>query len=204
MSVPLAMDVVKQKLVETDEWKSWTSLTSAQILELLDLIVNDSFFKHEGDYYHQISGCTMGLLVSSVIAKLVLQKIESVTLTTSPAKVHWWCWYVNDSNVCLRHTDIQDFHNHLNIQFNVEHQTIALLYAIFTVLGDGHVEVGVHRKATYTDKYLAFDSHGELQSKAAVVKTLLDCVNVIPSNVHKRQKEIHKVVKDLRIIRILA
>ena len=74
----------------------------------------------------------------------------------------------------------------LNIQFTVKHQTIAFLYTIFTILGDG--------------QYLAFDSHGQLQSKAAVVKTLLDCANVIPSNVHKRQEEICKVVKDLRII----
>ena len=209
--VPLGMDVAKRKHVETDEWKSRTSLTSAQILELLDLIVNNSYFKHEGDYYHQISGCAMVSPVSSAIAELVMQEIESIALATLPVAIRWWRRYVDDSNVCLRRTDVQDFHDHLNainpnIQFTVElpfdtgkHQTIAFLDTICTVPGDGQIDVGVHRKATHTDKYLAFDSHSPLQSKAAVLKTLLDHANVIPSNDHKRKEEICKVVKDLRI-----
>ena len=183
--VPLAMDVVKRKHPETDQWKSRTSLTSAQILEFFQLIVNNSYYKHEGDYYHQILGCGIGSHVSSVIAELVMQEIESIALATSPVPVRWWCLYVDDSNVCLRRTDVQDFHDHLNtinqnIQFTVdlpfdagEHQTIAFLDTICMMLGDGQIEVGVHRKATYTDKYLTFDSHSPLQSKSERVKRII-------------------------------
>ena len=93
-----------------------------------------------------------------------------------------------------------------NIQFTVklpfdarEYHTIAFFDTTCTVLADGQIEIGVHRKTTHTDKYLAFDSHSPLQSKVAVVKTLLDRANVIPSNDRKRQEEKCKVVRDLRI-----
>ena len=63
----------------------------------------------------------------------------------------------------------------------------------------GQVEVAVHRKVTHTEKYLAFDSHHPGQSKAAVVKTLLDRAKAIPSNANKRKSEKENVLKDLKI-----
>ena len=61
------------------------------------------------------------------------------------------------------------------------------------------VEVAGYRKATHTEKYLAFDSHHPEQSKAAVVKTLLDRAEAIPSNANKRKSEKENVLKDLKI-----
>ena len=67
------------------------------------------------------------------------------------------------------------------------------------MLKSGQVEVAGHRKATHTEKYLAFDSHHAGQSKAAVVKTLLDRAEAIPSNANKRKSEKENVLKDLKI-----
>ena len=68
-----------------------------------------------------------------------------------------------------------------------------------TVLKSGQVEVAVYRKATHTEKYLAFDSHLPGQSKAAVVKTLLDRAEAISSNANKRNSGKENVLKDLKI-----
>ena len=46
---------------------------------------------------------------------------------------------------------------------------------------------------------MAFDSHHPGQSKAAVVKTLLDRAEAIPSNASKRKSEKENVLKDLKI-----
>ena len=152
----------------------------------------------------------MGSPVSVVIAELVMQEIESKALETSPVNVCWWHRYVDDSNSCLKKCDVQTFHDHLNsiyehIQFTIERPTvseqgesIAFLDTSITVLKSGQVEVAVCRKATHTEKYLAFDSHHPGQSKAAVVKTLLDCAEAIPSSASKRKSE-KNVLKDLKI-----
>ena len=48
-------------------------------------------------------------------------------------------------------------------------------------------------------RFLAFDSHHPGQSKAAVVKTLLDRAEAIPSNANKRKSEKKNVLKELKI-----
>ena len=118
---------------------------------------------------------------------------------------------MDDSNSCLKKCDVQTFHDHLNsinehIQFTIERPTvseqgesIAFLDTSITVLKSGQVEVAVCRKAKHTEKYLAFDSHHPGQSKAAVVKTLLDRAEVIPSSASKRKSEKDNVLKDLKI-----
>ena len=209
--VDLAKEIVKRKLDETDTWQVHTALTSSQIINLLSMVLHNSYFKFEGGHYHRVSGCAMCSPVSAVIAELVMQEIESKALETSPVNVRWWRRYVDDSNSCLKKCDVQTFHDHLNsvnehIQFTIERATvsdkgesIAFLDTSITVLKSGQVEVAVHRKATHTEKYLAFDSHHPGQSKAAVVKTLLDRAEAIPSNAKKRKSEKKNVLKDLMI-----
>ena len=98
----LALARVKRKLDETDTWQVHTALTSSQIINLLSLVLDNSYFKFEGEHYHQVSGCAMGSPVSAVIAELVMQEIESKALETSLVNVRWWRRYVEDSNSCLK------------------------------------------------------------------------------------------------------
>ena len=85
--VDLAKEIVKRKLDETDTWQVHTALTSSQIINLLSLVLDNSYFMFEGEHYHQVSGCAMGSPVSAVIAELVMQEIESKALETSPVNV---------------------------------------------------------------------------------------------------------------------
>lgn len=50
-SIPLdlAIDIVQRKLEESTEWKALTSLTQAQILDLLSFVLNNSYFSFEGN-----------------------------------------------------------------------------------------------------------------------------------------------------------
>ena len=60
-----------------------------------------------------------------------------------------------------------------------------LLMGRATVLPDGQVEVSVYSKATYTNKYLSFNSHSPAQSKRAVAKTLMDRAKYLPSSIEQ-------------------
>ena len=50
-----------------------------------------------------------------------------------------------------------------------------------------------------TNKYLSYDSHSLVQSKRAVVRTLFDRANVLPSNEDLRDDEKKKVMNDLKV-----
>ena len=207
----MAIDIVQRKLGETTEWKALTSLTQAQVLDLLSFVLNNSYFSSEGTQYHQVFGCAMGSPVSAVIAELVMEEIEEKALASAPVKPRWWRRYVDDSNACLKSESIRVFHSHLNsinphIQFTIEMpttvaegQTIAFLDTSTTVSASGQVEVGVYRKPTHTNKYLAFASHSPAQSKRAVVKTLMDRAKYLPSTSERKQSEKQQVIGDLKV-----
>ena len=148
--------------------------------------------------------------VNAVIAELVMQDVEMRAINTSPVSPKWWRRYVDDSSACLKRSDVQLFHQHINsinpyIQFTVELPTstpsgesIALLDTKCTVRPEGTVNVNVHRKATHTNKYLSFQSHSPAQSKRAVVKTLMDRAKSLPSTESDRRAEKDRVARDLQ------
>ena len=207
--VDMALDIVKRKLEETNTWKSYTSITQDQIVELLTYALRNSYFTFKEK--HQISGCAMGSPVSAVIAELVLQEIEKKAIESSPVRSKWWRRYVNDANACLKRQDIETFHDHINsidrhIQFTIEMPslcergaTIAFLDTSCTAQPNGNIEVTVHRKATHTNKYLAFDSHSPAQHKRDVVQTLMHRATNLPSTEQGKIDEKERVQKDLQV-----
>ncbi|KAL9958564.1 hypothetical protein ACROYT_G035593 [Oculina patagonica] len=172
--VKLAIEVVKTNLEQSDEWKETTNLTVEQVIGLLEIVLNNSYFTYAEMHYHQVFGCAMGSPVSAVIADLVMNNIEDRTLSTSPVTPSWWRRYVDDSNVCLKKTDVQVLHQHLNsidsnIQFTIERakqtdkgRRISFLDTQITVLSNGSIEIEVFRKVTHTNKYLDFASHNPM------------------------------------------
>ncbi|CAH3112832.1 unnamed protein product [Pocillopora meandrina] len=50
----------------------------------------------------------------------------------------------------------------------------------------GNLETSVYCKPTYTDKYLAFDSHHPICHKKSVAKTLLRRANCLPSSLDSK------------------
>ena len=64
---------------------------------------------------------------------------------------------------------------------------------------EGNVEVNVHRKATHTNKYLAFDSHNPAEHKRAVVISLMNRASEILSNTSGKEIEKQRVMRDLEI-----
>ena len=72
-------------------WRSYNNLQDKQVVELLEFVLSNSYFKFEDTYFHQISGCAMGSPVSAVIAEIVIQEIESIALAMSSSMVATLC-----------------------------------------------------------------------------------------------------------------
>ena len=207
--VKLAIDFVKTKLRQSDGWKETTTLTESQVIELSEFVLGNSYFTYQGMHYQQVFGSAMGSPVSAVVVDLVMANIEERALSTSPVAPRWWRRYVDDSNVCLKRTDVDLSHRHLNsidgnIQFTIKRacqtdkgQSISFLDSRLPVLGDGSAEIDVYRKATHTNKYLDFASHNPAQHKEAVVRTLLNRASLLPSRPELRTNERERALSDL-------
>ncbi|XP_068720508.1 uncharacterized protein [Montipora capricornis] len=153
----------------------------------------------------------MGSPVSVVIANLVMEHVELQALSTFTASPRWWFRYVDDSNACIKSTELDNFHRHLNavnphIQFTVERPTpvdgkptIAFLDTNVSTLPNGEVEVQVYLKATDTIMYFAFDSLHPVQHKRSVVSPLMRRANTIPSSETLRTEETSHVQDSLQV-----
>ena len=154
--------------------------------------------------------------VSDVIAELVMDYIGTKSLATFPTKPRRWYRYVDDSNACLKRSQVADFHTHLNsindhIQFTIEHpteieerQSISFLDYKIAAKPGYPVEITVYRKVTHTNKYLDFNSHNPLQHKATIVNTLLHRAREFPFNEKLQKQEVEKVCSEPRSTGIIG
>ena len=72
------------------------------------------YFKHDAIHYKHIIGCAMGSPISPVIADLVMEEIEVTAIATAPHPPKRWFRYVDDSHMCLKKDQVDEFHQHLN------------------------------------------------------------------------------------------
>ena len=63
---------------------------------------------------------------------------------------------------------------------------------------DGSLTTTVYRKPTHTDHYLSFSSHHPSMHKRAVIKSLMDWAERIPTTKSNRSKEKQRVISTLQ------
>jgi hypothetical protein len=111
--IELALQVVKQRLVQDNNLTTRTDISINNIIKLLEFVLRNSFFKYDGCHYQQISGCAMGSPISATLANIVMEHIEEIAITTAPHPARWWFRFVDDSHTCLLKDYVSEFHDHL-------------------------------------------------------------------------------------------
>ena len=147
----------------------------------------------------------MGSPVSATVADIVMEHVEETAISTAPHPLRWWFRCVDDSHSCLKTTQVNEFHDHLNsisphLQFTIELEENRCLPFLdtMTIRSNGKIEVDIYRKPTHTDKYLHHDSHHRLQHKLSVLSTLFDRAEKIPSSNKGKSRERKHVLRVLR------
>ena len=110
----LAIQVAHKRLLDDPTLDQRTSLTPDEIISLLKLCLNATYFAFRDLFYQQVHGTAMGSLVSVVIADLVMEDVEHGALRTYPNPPKFWKRYIDDTCCILRCDLVDDFHNHLN------------------------------------------------------------------------------------------
>jgi hypothetical protein len=99
-SVPiqLALQVVKQRLVQDSNLTTRADMSINNIIKLLEFALRNRNFKYDGCHYQQISGCAMGSPISATLANIVMEHIEEIAITTAPHPPRWWFRFLDDSH----------------------------------------------------------------------------------------------------------
>ena len=179
-----------------------TSLDVEDIILLLRLCLNTTYFQVNGQYYAQKQVTAMGSPISVVVANLFMENIEEKALQSFTCEVKVWKRYVDDTFVVLKAKDLDALHGHLNTQadgvaFTVEREKDGCLPFLDVEVrraDDGMLRTGVYRKSTHTDRYLDFNSHHSMQHKESVVRSLVNRGRVLPSDEtgRKKRSKIHR------------
>ena len=102
-NVPIdaAVQTALQKLENDPNLADRTTLTPAQIADLLTFVLRSAYFQYNGSIYEQKYGAAMGSPLSAVIANLYMESFEEQAITTSSYEPRIWKRYVDDTVTIL-------------------------------------------------------------------------------------------------------
>ncbi|XP_068756578.1 uncharacterized protein [Montipora capricornis] len=204
--VDVAVNVAHNRLVNDENLPERTALSVTDVIKLLDFCLSTTNFQYGHEHYQQIHGTAMGSPVSAVMANMVMEDLEERALTTLTNQPLFWKRFVDDVSTTTKFDSTQTFLEHLNsiepcIKFTVERESegkIAFLDTMVHHQEDGRLTTTVYRKPTHTDRYLSFSSHHPSMHKRAVVKSLMDRAERIPTTKSDRSKEKQRVISTLQ------
>ena len=207
-SVPItsALDIINNKLQQDADLHNRTNMTTANIIELLDFCLNNTYFTFQGVFYQQTKGAAMGSPVSPIVANIFMEAFESRALSTALHSPKFWRRYVDDTCVIQDQAHKEEFLHHINsvdnaIQFTVEEAkedgSIHFLDTFIIPEQNGTFSIGVYRKSTHTDLYFPWDSNPNLSAKYGVNKTLTHRAYTICSTPKLLEKELNHLEEAL-------
>ena len=109
-----ACDYIRNKLNNDSTLQSRTSLTTDDIISLLDFTLSNNYFVYNNCIYKQVHGCAMGSPVSPIVANLCMEVVEELAINTSTVAPRVWKRYVDDSFVIIKKDAVSSFHDALN------------------------------------------------------------------------------------------
>ncbi|XP_066019548.1 uncharacterized protein [Pocillopora verrucosa] len=117
VAIDAAVQAAPQKLENDPSLADHTTLSPAQIADLLTFVLRSTYFQCDGSIYEQKDGAVMGSRVSAVIANLYMESFEEQAITTSSYELIWkrkiWKRYVDDTFTILDRENVDDFLQHL-------------------------------------------------------------------------------------------
>ena len=137
--------LVKGRLKQDLSLDDRTSLSPAQIHDLLLTCVSSSCLKFQGNFYEQTAGTSMGSPLSPVLADISMEEFETCPLRSADLRPSMWLRYVDDTFVVWPHgrDALQDFLQHLNEQ----HPSIKFTMEVEEDGKISFLDIGISRNA---------------------------------------------------------
>ena len=150
-------------------------------IELIELCLKNSFFQFGDSFYEQIYGLAMGCPLSSFLANIFLEHVESELIPKYKGSLPTFWWrYVDDvlslvpSNFNLKHflAFLNNLYPTLTFTYEWEiEQKIPFLDVLIHNIKTG-LKFSVFRKPTHSEGYLHFFSYSAPHIKVGLVQSL--------------------------------
>jgi hypothetical protein len=143
-----ALVIIEQRLEDEVTLQDQTKLSVKQVISLLKLWLETTYFIYDDTFYRQIHGAAMGSPVSPIVCNLYMEDFEIHAISTASHPPLWWYRYVDDTHTELKMIYEQEFTDHLNsidpdIKFTTEEQSnrsLPFLDTLTTINPDGSTE----------------------------------------------------------------
>ena len=202
-----ALVIIRKRLEEDTTLFDRTDLPIDDIMDLMEMCLNCTYFTYQGKIYQQIFGTAMGSPLSPVVANLYMEDLEVRAIATARHPPKFYRRYVDDSGMVHKTRFIEEFLDHLNsmddhIKFTIEREENGQLPLLDTLMmrsENNKIATKVFRKSTHTDQYLNYQSHHPLEHKRSVVNSLVHRANTIVTKEEDKKQELKHISEALTI-----
>ena len=141
--INLALQVLDRRW---EEIKIHTNIDRNDFLHAVSFVLESNVFLFNETYYKQVFGTAMGSPISPVIANIVMEELETVSLSKVHFNLIFYKRYVDDIITCLRLEDLQillDTFNsfHARLQFTHEMRRTHVLVFLIQLSLDQIIEL---------------------------------------------------------------
>ena len=184
-NVPLAetINIVLDRLFEEGPDSIFNGFSRSDFRKLLQLSLQDTYFKFNNSVYKQVDGLAMGSSVSPIIANIFLNHFETVHLNSCPPEIKPTLYrrYLDDTFILFR-SEMQaraffDYFSekHDSIKFTIEteqNESLSFLDVKVTKQNNKFI-TSVYRKATFTGLGTNYFSCINEVYKVSCIRTLI-------------------------------
>ena len=175
-------------------------MSKKQLKKLFHFATAQTHFMFNGDYYDQVDGVAMGSPLGPVLANLFMSHHEKIWLSKYQGPpVKFYKRYVDDIFCLFDHKDhAKLFLEYLNkqhacIKFTLEEEEnskLPFLDVLISKLGVDQFHLTTYRKPTNTGLLTNFTSFCSYSYKIGLIKTLVDRVHKINSDIRSRDLDL--------------
>lgn len=176
--IALATKIIKRKWSEI---KKYTDIPLDEFIYATELTLKSTYFLYENVLFKQIEGCAMGSSISSVVAQLVMEDLETTVLSKMNFEIPFFFRYVDDIITAVPQDQVENtlkkFNEyHKKLQFTVEKElNNKINFLDVTVHHNQEIlKTEWYTKKTWSARYLNFKSHHPINQRKSVIIGLAD------------------------------
>lgn len=196
--VPESMDIIESWL---DSQVSLNHLVREAYTDLINVCMNQSYFKFRGKFYHQSTGTAMGNPLSPFVCNMYVGALEK-KISNHPKFPRFWRRFVDDILAIVKRekvTEVLDWLNTVdpNIKFTcAEEENGCIPFLDVNVCRNGRqLEFKVYRKPTSTDRFIINSSFHTPNQKLAAFHSMIFRLCNLPLNEQNFKNELEHIKK---------
>ena len=110
----LPLEVIEKLLKEDPDLQKRTTMSTKNIMDLLESSLRSTYFTHRGKFYEQVEWASMGSPISPIVANLYMENFEMKALQSSPNPPSLWNRFIDDTFVIMKKAHKEEFLTHIN------------------------------------------------------------------------------------------